>query len=435
MAVIHLKTKVAAIKGENKFKILDKALEESDFIDNLNSSLSSSGKSKKDFSVAIKPNLMMFTHKEEPVATYTEPELIEYLVDKIRKEGFENLTVVESQNCYGNWWHNREVLHVAEVAGFKPEKHGYRFVDMTIDRDRHKYGGRWLKDHYVGRAWRDADYRISFAKNKTHIEDYYTLTLKNIYGTTPMQDKMLEYHALREWYGAAFDMINAFPVDFGIIDAFYSSDGPLGFKGTLKPKKTKMMLASSSLVAVDTVGSRMMGLNPEISILMRLSLEKWGRPEIEHAGNVKLGYIYPKWLNVIPRPRKDVYPNVMSSSFIIRHLMDRTPEKLEILMQGIATVFEEDYLAFTIGGILSSGISGDEMDPQEFPMKSWGELSAFVKRQTIRNIEDWLFNTRRRRNFRWEIGEFWWTLTSFFRRKSMSKALDDIYKEWEEFFT
>jgi hypothetical protein len=104
-------------------------------------------------------------------------------------------------------------------------------------------------------------------------------------------------------------------------------------------------------------------------------------------------------------------------------------------MQGIATVFEEDYLAFTIGGILSSGISGDEMDPQEFPMKSWGELSAFVKRQTIRNIEDWLFNTRRRRNFRWEIGEFWWTLTSFFRRKSMSKALDDIYKEWEEFFT
>lgn len=33
----------------------------------------------------------------------------------------------------------------------------------------------------MGKAWLDADYRISFAKNKTHVYDYYTLNLKNIY--------------------------------------------------------------------------------------------------------------------------------------------------------------------------------------------------------------------------------------------------------------
>lgn len=429
---LHTKVKVAAVKGEDKSKILDAALKESGFIENLNSRFVSSGKGKKDFSIAIKPNLMMFTHLEDPVATYTDPQLVEHLVDRLRQEGFENLKVVESQNCYGNWYLNREVLHVAEVAGFKPKEHGYEFVDITVDRVPHKYGGRWLGDHYVGRAWRDADYRISFAKNKTHIEDYYTLTLKNIYGTTPMQDKMYEYHSTRELYGATFDILKAFHVDFGIIDAFYSSDGPLGFKGTFTPKPTKMILASPSLIAVDMVGSRMMRLNPRSSVLMRLCLEEWGEPEIEWVGNVKPWYVHPDWLNVIPRPRKDIYTDALASSFILRQLTERAPELLEILMQGLATLYEEDYLSFTIGGILTSGISGDTMDPQAFPMKSWDQLSEHVKKYTLRNIEDLLFNLKRHRSIRWEIGEFWRSLTSFFGRRTLSKTLDETFEKWRK---
>ncbi len=424
------KVKVAAVKGEDKFKILDASLEESGFAENLSSRFASSGKSRKDFSIVVKPNLMMFTHREEPVATYTDPELVEYLVNRLRQEGFENLKVVESQNCYGNWYLHREVLHVAKVAGFKPEKHGYEFVDITLDKVPYKYDGRWLDDHYVGRGWRDADYRISFAKNKTHIEDFYTLTLKNIYGTTPMQDKMQEYHALREWYGATFDILKAFRVDFGIIDAFYSSDGPLGFKGTFTPKLTKMMLASPSLIAADIVGSKMMKLNPKSSVLMRLCIEEWGEPEIEYTGNVESEYTHLNWLNVIPRPPKGIYTDALASSFILHQLLEKTPEMLEILMQGVATVYEEDYLSFTIGGILTSGISGDTMDSTEFPMKSWEQLSDHVKKQTLKNIEDLLHNIKRRRSIRWEIGEFWRSLASYFRRRTLSKTLDEAFKEW-----
>ena len=165
------KVKVVAFKGEDKIELLDKTLDESGFLENLNSKHASSGKSKTDFSVVIKPNLMMFTHKEDPVATYTDPELIEHLVDLIRKQGFKNLKMVESQNCYGNWYLHREVLHVAQVAGFKPKAHGYEIVDMTENSVPHQYNGRWLngKDDIIGKAWRDADYRISFAKNKTNI--------------------------------------------------------------------------------------------------------------------------------------------------------------------------------------------------------------------------------------------------------------------------
>ena len=431
--MIHLKTnvKVAAVKGDDRFKIFDEVLKESEFIDNLNSSHVSSGKSKKDFSVVIKPNLMMFTHLEDPVATYTDPQLVEHLIDKIRQEGFTNIKMLESQNCYGNWYLKREVLHVAEVAGFKPEEHGYTIVDLTLDKVKHDYNGRWLgNDDDVGLAWRDADYRISFAKNKTHTEDFYTLTLKNIYGTNPMQDKMYEYHAKREWYGATFDMLKTFDVNFGIIDAFYSSDGFLGFKGTFNPKPTKMMLASPSLIAVDIVGSKMMGVNPERGHLMRLCLEEWGAPEIENLGNVNPDYKHPDWLNVIPRPENLLYTDALASRFILHQITERTPELLEILYQGVVTVFEENYLAFTIGGILTSGISGDTMDPQAFPMKSWDQIATEVKKQTIKNIEDLLFSLKRQRSIRWEIEEFWNTLVSFFRRRTLSQMMDESFEKW-----
>ena len=74
------------------------------------------------------------------------------------------------------------------------------------------------------------------------------------------------------------------------------------------------------------------------------------------------------------------------------------------------------------------------MDPQEFPMKGWDQLSEHVKKQTVRNIEDLLFNLKRHASIRWEIGEFWRSITSLFKRKRLSKGLDEAFQEWREHF-
>ena len=415
--------KVATYKGDNKFENLNEVLSMAGFFDHLKACYKSSRKKKQDFSVVIKPNMMMFSHPEVPVATYTDIELVEHLIDLLREEGYENLKMVESQNVYGNWYQNRGVLHVAEVSGHKPEQHGYEIIDLTEDMVPYQYKGRWLKDHFVGKAWRDADYRISFAKNKTHIYDFYTLTLKNIYGVAPMQDKMFEYHAKREWYGVTFDMLRCFPVDFGIIDAFYSSDGLLGFKGTFKPKLTKMVIASPSLIATDIIGSNLMGLEPRSSMLMRLAQDEWGVPRIEQVGNVKPGYVHPDWINVIPHLRLK-YPDALAWSYMYRLINKRIPELMSILLQGLATFYEEEYLSFTIGGIVTGGISGDTMDVDNFPPKSWDQLSEHVKRHTVENLKDLMFNVTRHRSIRWEIGELWRSIWSFFRRRSLSRVID-----------
>lgn len=51
--------------------------------------------------------------------------------------------------------------------------------------------------------------------------------LVNIYGALAEQNTLYEYHDKREIYTPTIDMLLAFPVSFGLIDALYSADGPL----------------------------------------------------------------------------------------------------------------------------------------------------------------------------------------------------------------
>jgi uncharacterized protein (DUF362 family) len=192
----------------DKYEVLDRVLDEAGFWNTLEGRFSSSGKTKKDFLVAVKPNLMMFASKED-MSVITDPELVEHLITKIAGKGYTNIALVESQNVFGNWFKNREVENVAFHAGYTPTN--YRIVDLTMDVVAHVYPGT-LGTYLVGKTWRDADFRISFAKNKTHFSCYYTLTIKNIYGTTPEQNKFREYHADREVNSVTIEMIKEFPV-------------------------------------------------------------------------------------------------------------------------------------------------------------------------------------------------------------------------------
>ena len=55
----------------------------------------------------------------------------------------------------------------------------------------------------VGRTWRDADFRVSFAKNKTHTRAWYTLCIKNIYGALPIDRYPITWTTLARG-GAAY---------------------------------------------------------------------------------------------------------------------------------------------------------------------------------------------------------------------------------------
>jgi uncharacterized protein (DUF362 family) len=287
---------VAVVKDPDKFRAFRKVIEMTDFFGKLNSAWQKSGKDKKDFAIIIKPSFMFMYSLKDP-STFTDPELVESLITQIYREGYRNISVAEARSTYGTFFTNREVKTVANYIGLDgvgPEGEPYKIIDLSLDLEDYEFSGK-LGKHSVNTAWKNADFRISFAKNKTHSYAYYTLTIKNIYGALPQENKFKEYHCERDIFSTTIEYLKHFPVHFGFIDAHISADGPFGIFADKDPNYTETIIGGEDLVAVDWIGAAKMGLDPMVSEYMQLAVKAFRKPEIHMLGDRTL---YPDWVNV-----------------------------------------------------------------------------------------------------------------------------------------
>ena len=298
---------VASVHQPDARQALDEMLKEARFFEVLEEHRAAGGKDHGEFLIAIKPNFMMAVRVEDPPLVYTDPELVEHWIERLAERGFANVRVVESQNVYALWYHNRSVASVARAIGLTGDS--YEVRDLTNEQFPYDYGGT-LGDHFVGASWRDADFRISFAKNKTHDVSRCTLVIKNTYGCLPARDKFTEYHRKREVDIVTIEALRHFPVHFSAIDASWSLDGPLGYKegfdvvlddeGNVLRQgnihRTDTVIGGADIVAVEHVGMLKMGLDPnKDKRFYKLAAEAFGEPQFEWIGDRS---VYSDWVNV-----------------------------------------------------------------------------------------------------------------------------------------
>ncbi len=309
------KALVVVEKGDDdKFSALEKVLEKTGFFDLVEQKMESLGKSKEEFLIFIKTNLMFAYSRKDPT-TLTDPELVEYLVKLLKDKGFQRIMVGDARSTYGVFFKNREVRNVARYFGYKWEENGYDFVDLSEDTEEYMFGP-FLGRHFVNRKWKDADFRISFAKNKTHNYAVYTLCIKNIYGALPLEDKFKEYHVNRDIVNTTMEFLEAFPVHFGLIDAFISADGPFGIFADRTPSHTKTIIGGEDIIAVDWIGATKMGLDPMVSPYMVEAVKRFGKPMILLDGDAD---VYPNWENVTPILSKAAF-GIMDKNYTFGNL-------------------------------------------------------------------------------------------------------------------
>jgi uncharacterized protein (DUF362 family) len=240
---------------------------------------------------------------------YTAPDLVEDLFRLLRAEGFARFAVVESQNVYNYAFTGRTVPAVAAMCGYSGD--GYAIVDLTDDTVEADYGGI-LGRHRAGRAWLEADYRISFAKNKTHWQCFYTACLKNVYGCLPQWDKMRHYHGKAknrhniEFYQATILINDLLPAQFALLDAWVSGDGLTGHVRDPKPNRTRTIFASENAYALDWVAGEKMRVDPRDNVVIREAMRRWGEIQITRVGDLT------PW-----RPWRNVRPIVVSAFDVI----------------------------------------------------------------------------------------------------------------------
>jgi uncharacterized protein (DUF362 family) len=252
---------VAVGTAADKAGALDHALELAGFDAALDAARA--GRSAGELAVAVKPKLM-------GDGARTDPELVELFVERLRRRRYARLAVVETGDGRGS------VEQAARRAGYTGD--GYEIVDLATDTVELDYGGV-IGVAAAGRAWRDADVRISFAKNRTHRRLLYSGAMTNVIGTLPEERALRRRHALAD---CCRSVLEALPVAFALVDAWDSADGG----GSRARRDTQAVLASTNPYALDWVMGELMGVEPQLNPVVHEGLYRFGRIRLERRGNL-----------------------------------------------------------------------------------------------------------------------------------------------------
>jgi len=234
--------------------------------------------------VSIKPTFMLGYHRKDQ-SMITDPALVDALAGYLGGLGCTQVDVVEAPNIYDHYYRNRSVAEVARYFGYESPR--YRLVDLSLDQVPHTYH-RGMAQYTVSRVWKEADFRISFPKMRSHPVELAHLTVGNIEWIGARCDEFLfpERQARRET--AVMMLLDEFPPHFGLIDAYdQAADGLVGVMGCGRPPSPKRFYAGADALAVDMVAARHMGINdPRESSFLRTACFWFGDPSarIERVG-------------------------------------------------------------------------------------------------------------------------------------------------------
>jgi uncharacterized protein (DUF362 family) len=275
----------------------------------------------QELRVFVLPDLSLF---EPEGPTGTEPALVEHLVDLLAERGFGSVTVGSGPDATARFLDNRDVLVVADLAGYRfvtDHDNPYDVVDLSEDLVEAPFPpSSALHGSTLAEAWVDADVRISFAKNKTHAEHGFALTVHNLLAVLPLRDRAYHYRARLKPWDTCVDLLRAMPVHVAIVDAVVSNHGSMGDRAP-RPLRTDTVIAGTDPVLVDFVAAAKMGTDPYASPVNAKALRDVGLP----ARYRILGDLapYEGWENVHPL-QASALRRIDESPRLATHLLSAT---------------------------------------------------------------------------------------------------------------
>jgi uncharacterized protein (DUF362 family) len=229
-----------------------------------------------ELSVAIKAAFMLGYHRADP-SPLTDPQLLEGLAIFLRACGCGDIVVGEGRNLYDTFYGNRTIGSVASYFNLHSPHH--RIVDFTQEQAPHLYA-RGFGSATVAETWRDADFRITFGKMRSHPVEMVYLCLGNMEGAGTRNDEFLfaERQAHRDT--AVMMMLTDFPPDYAILDAFENTpDRILGIIGSHRPLHPRRFYAGPDALAVDIVAASHIGLpQARKGNFLRAAIQWFGDP-------------------------------------------------------------------------------------------------------------------------------------------------------------
>jgi uncharacterized protein (DUF362 family) len=264
--------------AEEKCGVFRRLLEESGLAEKLTERARELGKEPADLRIDVKPSFMLgYARKDRSIIT--DAELLRELADFLRERGYGNAVIIESANIYDQFFEHRSVAEVGAYFGM--QDCGLPLVDGSNDQVPHTYF-RGMAQNTISRSWKEADFRISFGKMRSHPIEMAYLTIGNLEWMGGRCDEFLfvERQAHRET--ALMMLLDGFPPDFVLLDAYVeASDGLVGVMGCPRPPSPRRVYAGEDALAVDLVAAQHMGVRePEQTNILRAACHWFGDPRV-----------------------------------------------------------------------------------------------------------------------------------------------------------
>ncbi|MCF8095592.1 MAG: DUF362 domain-containing protein [Desulfobacteraceae bacterium] len=218
--------------------------------------------------ILIKPNVLKSARPEEGVTTH--PALVSAVVEKVASADPASIIVGDNPGLfdYGANQESFEKAGLIEAAGGYYENIGGDSVPVSFNPD-------FMDTVSVSRAVMDADIVISLPKFKTHGLTVVTGAIKNSYGILPGALKARIHRAAgspERFHKAVVDVFSLRVPDLFIVDAVVGMEGNGPASSDLRD--IGCIIAGDNAVAVDSVISQMMSLDPDSLGFLRYAKER-----------------------------------------------------------------------------------------------------------------------------------------------------------------
>ena len=201
---------------------------------------------KKDYLIALKPNLINAT-KTQKGAT-TDPKIIEGIIEYLKDKGFNNIIIMEGS------WVGENTERAFQHCGYKELSKKHKVPLYNLQQDK-----------YITKAYKDleieiaatalkADYIINIPVLKGHSQTKITCALKNLKGCISNREKR-KFH--RQGLHKPIAYLNKLlKQDLIIVDGIY---GDLDFEEGGSPVKMDRIMAAKDPVLIDSYIAELMG--------------------------------------------------------------------------------------------------------------------------------------------------------------------------------
>ncbi len=205
---------------------------------------------RKDMKIALKPNLVVA--KPADSGATTSPGIVEGVIQYLKENGFNNITIMESS------WVGDNTRRAFEVCGYSTlsKKYSVPLLDLKSDSAASfTSDGITMK---ICKAALETDFLINIPVLKGHCQTLMTCALKNLKGCIPDSEKR-HFHTLGLHKPIA--LLNKFlRTSLVIVDGIM---GDLTFEEGGTPVRMDRVIAGCDPVLVDSYVAALMGYRPE----------------------------------------------------------------------------------------------------------------------------------------------------------------------------